>query len=230
MIRKPLAPAAIRLSTAATWPSLSPSNLPAKRAQLDAELLGLGLGALPHLDEERIAVGLGDQADDGLVLRDRCSARQQGQSHSAAQQKSLQHLYSSLVVLLGVRGATSFSAAHQAHSGHCSRFRYGRRPGGASGAPVSAELSRSGSNCQENWIPKMRLGSPSGRGQEARPRARRYGLRSSSATKSSTSRPLASRRRAAARLPARGSAASSATGAGSSTCGAAAAGRVRAST
>jgi len=34
VIRMPLAPAAIRLSTAATWPSLSPSNLPAKLCSL----------------------------------------------------------------------------------------------------------------------------------------------------------------------------------------------------
>ena len=32
--------------------------------QRDAELLGLGLGAFLHLDEERVGVGLGDQADD----------------------------------------------------------------------------------------------------------------------------------------------------------------------
>ena len=60
---KPLAPAEIRFSMAATWPSLSPSNLPAA-VQLDAELLGLRLRAFAHLDEERIGVGLGDQADD----------------------------------------------------------------------------------------------------------------------------------------------------------------------
>jgi hypothetical protein len=42
---KPLAPAEIRLSIAATWPSLSPSNLPAKALQLKAELLGFRLGA-----------------------------------------------------------------------------------------------------------------------------------------------------------------------------------------
>ena len=68
VIRKPFAPAEIRLSIAATWPSLSPSYLPAKRLQLDAELLGLGLGAFLHLHEERVGVGLGDQADlDGVA-------------------------------------------------------------------------------------------------------------------------------------------------------------------
>ena len=61
---KPLAPAEIRFSIAATWPSLSPSNLPAAVIKLDAELLGLGLGAFAHLDEERIGLGLGDEADD----------------------------------------------------------------------------------------------------------------------------------------------------------------------
>ena len=34
-----------------------------------AELVGLGLRAFAHLDEERVAFGLGDQADDRLILR-----------------------------------------------------------------------------------------------------------------------------------------------------------------
>ena len=44
-IMMPLAPAAIRFSIAATWHSLSP-RLAGERPQLDAELLGLRLGAL----------------------------------------------------------------------------------------------------------------------------------------------------------------------------------------
>ena len=64
VIRMPLAPAEIRFSIAATWLSLSPSILAGEALQLDAELLGLGLGAFLHLDEERVVVGLGDQADD----------------------------------------------------------------------------------------------------------------------------------------------------------------------
>ncbi len=34
---------------------------------VDAEFLGLRLGAFAHLDEERVGLGLGDQADDDLV-------------------------------------------------------------------------------------------------------------------------------------------------------------------
>ena len=41
VIRMPLAPSAIRLSIAATWPSLSPSSC-RRRPELDAEFLGLG--------------------------------------------------------------------------------------------------------------------------------------------------------------------------------------------
>ena len=37
--------------------------------QLDAELIRLGLGAFLHLDEERVGLRLGDEADDDLALR-----------------------------------------------------------------------------------------------------------------------------------------------------------------
>ena len=48
-------------------------------AKLDAELLGLGLGALAHLDEERIGLGLGDETDDiGRLGRSRRHERQRG--------------------------------------------------------------------------------------------------------------------------------------------------------
>ena len=69
--RMPLAPAAISSSIAATWPSLSPSDLAGVGLQREAEFLGLGLEALLHLDEERIGVGLGDQADDVGRVRGR---------------------------------------------------------------------------------------------------------------------------------------------------------------
>ncbi len=43
----------------------------------EAELLGLGLEALLHLDEERVGVGLGDEADDVAgVRRSRRSAQE----------------------------------------------------------------------------------------------------------------------------------------------------------
>ena len=67
VIRKPLAPAEIRFSMAWTWASLSPSCLPANDLQLHALLGGRRLGALLHLHEERVGVGLGDQPDDRLV-------------------------------------------------------------------------------------------------------------------------------------------------------------------
>ena len=82
MIRMPLAPAAIRFSMAATWPSLSPSTLPAKAFSVDAEFLGLGLGAFLHLDEERVGVGLGDQA--GADVGGRRRSREGHQRRAAA--------------------------------------------------------------------------------------------------------------------------------------------------
>ena len=44
--------------------------------QLGAGLLGFGLGAFLHLDEEGVGFGLGDQADDGLVRQKRWAGRQ----------------------------------------------------------------------------------------------------------------------------------------------------------
>ena len=49
-------------------------ELTGERAQLDAELVGLRLGALAHLDEERVGLGLGDQADDRSLTAQWCRA------------------------------------------------------------------------------------------------------------------------------------------------------------
>ena len=50
-------------------------DLAGEGRQLDAELLGLGRCALLHLDEERVDVGLGDQAGLRSVLPDRGRTR-----------------------------------------------------------------------------------------------------------------------------------------------------------
>ncbi len=49
-------------------------DLSGERRQLDAELLGLGFGALLHLHEERVGVGLGDETDDDVGSGCRCGA------------------------------------------------------------------------------------------------------------------------------------------------------------
>ncbi len=63
-----------------------------------AELLGLGLEALLHLDEERIGVGLGDEADDRPVSVGRRAGereRDRGGRHSCKNSGDLGHFNSS---------------------------------------------------------------------------------------------------------------------------------------
>ena len=67
MIMKPFAPAEIRFSTAATWLSLSPSFLPANDCSSAPSSSASALGALLHLHEERVGLGLRDQADGDVV-------------------------------------------------------------------------------------------------------------------------------------------------------------------
>ena len=67
VIRMALAPAAMRFSMAATWESLSPSCLPANDCSSAPSSAALASRALLHLHEERVRVGLGDQADEHLV-------------------------------------------------------------------------------------------------------------------------------------------------------------------
>ncbi len=69
VIMKPLAPAEIRFSMAWTWDSLSPSCLPAKDCSCTPACWAAWRRALLHLHEERVGVGLGDQADDHLFAR-----------------------------------------------------------------------------------------------------------------------------------------------------------------
>ena len=66
VIRMPLAPAEI----SSRWPRpgfVVAVVLAGEGLQGDAQFLGLRRGAFPHLDEERVGVGLGDEADDQAV-------------------------------------------------------------------------------------------------------------------------------------------------------------------
>ncbi len=77
--------------------------------QRDAEFLRLGLGAFLHLDEERVDVGLRDQADDFLVGR-KARRREHGQN-AAGEHEFLQHWVSSLIIEFDV--VRSISSPHE---------------------------------------------------------------------------------------------------------------------
>ena len=62
-------------------------------AQVEPEFLGLLLGAFAHLDEERVAFGLGDEPDDRLVLRECCRTGHRGE-HDGAGERRLQQFQS----------------------------------------------------------------------------------------------------------------------------------------
>ena len=53
--------------------------------ELDAGLFGLGLGTLAHLDEERIGIGLGDEADGGLLRHRAAGAEHDCTGHRAGE-------------------------------------------------------------------------------------------------------------------------------------------------
>ncbi len=63
VIRMPFTPCWTRFSIAATWPSLSPSNLPATAISVAPLAAAAAFAPIAQLDEVRVGVGLGDEAD-----------------------------------------------------------------------------------------------------------------------------------------------------------------------
>ena len=78
-----MAPSAMQLSMAATWLSNVAVNLAGISLEVDAEFRGLGGRAFLHLDEERIGVGLGDQAGANVLRRCGRGESHQGDGSSA---------------------------------------------------------------------------------------------------------------------------------------------------
>ncbi len=80
-------------------------ELAGEALELDAEFLGLGVGAFLHLDEERVGVGLGDQADEDVVgpgRRRRGEAQRQEAGDRHCQQSARAcHSSSSRLVIAG---------------------------------------------------------------------------------------------------------------------------------
>jgi hypothetical protein len=76
--------------------------------QGDAKLLGLGLGAFLHLDEEGIGVGLGDEADDVSRVGRRGDSHGEGRNGGARQKCDCsRHRFPPITA-----GSAAFPASH----------------------------------------------------------------------------------------------------------------------
>ena len=103
----------------------------------EAELLGLGLEALLHLDEERIGVGLGDEADDRSVGVSRRAGQRERERRGGGGRKNSRNL------------------------GHCLPP-YAGRCGGARRRPQPQDASCASSCCHPSRVVVMPLGQTFG--------------------------------------------------------------------